>query len=79
MVKSLSDLSPGGQMILRRLAVRTGAALSRLGPLRASVAALETHRLVERFAPGEAIAKTSIRLTPAGRALLKKEGIHVYH
>lgn len=76
----VADLSPGGQMILRQLASREAAGfdlpalwLSRLGPLRASVAGLVKHGLVERFAPGEAIAKTAIRLTDAGRTLIEKD------
>lgn len=79
-MKSPSDLSPGGRMILRQLAAKEAARfdpaalwLSRLGPLRASVTGLVKHGLVERFAPGDAIAKTAIRLTPAGRALIEKD------
>lgn len=76
----LAELSPGGRLIVAKLAAKEAAQLvpaalwlSRLGPLRSSVEGLVKHRLVERFAPGDAIAKTAIRLTPAGRALIEKD------
>jgi hypothetical protein len=67
-----SQLSPGGQLILRRLNKRP-LLLSRLGPLLASVDGIEGLGLIERFAPGRSPARNSIRITAAGRQLLQKE------
>lgn len=69
----VADLSPGGQMILRRLQKPGTLLCSRIGPLKLALEGLIDRGLVERFAPGAAQAKTAIRLTDAGRKLIKKD------
>lgn len=73
MTPRFSQLSPGGQLILRQLRHRPTVLLGRLGPLLASVDGLEKFGLVERCAPGRSPARNAIRITPAGRQLVEKE------
>jgi hypothetical protein len=68
-----SQLSPGGQMLVRDLGRRPVRLLSSLGPLYACVDPLIERGLIERCRPGRAPANTAIRLTEAGRQLLQKE------
>lgn len=60
-------------MLVRRLAKRPMVLLSTLGPLYACVDPLIAAELIERCRPGNAPARTAIRLTDGGRQLLQKE------